>query len=60
MKTFKTIIITLACSLALTACEDFLNITPEGQIKRDELLETPEGIEDALYGAYAQMRNQSL
>ena len=60
MKTFKTIIITLVCGLALTACEDFLNITPEGQIKRDELLETPEGIEDALYGVYSQMRNQTL
>ena len=60
MKTFKTIIIILVCSLALTACEDFLNITPEGQIKRDELLETQEGIEDALYGVYSQMRNQTL
>ena len=60
MKTFKTIIITLVCSLALTACEDFLDITPEGQIKRDELLETTEGIEDALYGVYSQMRNQTL
>ena len=60
MKTIKTIITALACSLALTACEDFLNITPEGQIKRDELLNTQEGIEDALYGAYSQLRSQTL
>lgn len=60
MKTFKTLIITIVCSLTLVACEDFLNITPEGQIKRDELLNTTEGIEDALYGVYSQMRNQTL
>ena len=33
---------------AMTSCEDFLNITPEGQAKRDEILETPEGIEEAM------------
>lgn len=60
MKTIKTIIIALVCSLTFAACEDFLDITPEGQIKRSEMLSTPEGIEDALYGAYAQMRNQTL
>lgn len=60
MKTIRTFIITLACSLTLVACEDFLNITPEGQIKRDELLSTAEGIEDALYGTYAQLRDLSL
>ena len=60
MKTIRTIITVLACSLALTACEDFLNITPEGQTKRDELLATPEGIEDALYGVYSQLRSNTL
>ena len=50
----------LACSLALTACEDFLNITPEGQAKRDELLATPEGIEEAMYGVYSQLRSNTL
>lgn len=46
--------------LTTTSCEDFLNITPEGQAKRDELLSTQQGIEDALYGVYSQMRGQSL
>lgn len=27
---------------AMTSCEDFLNIIPEGQAKRDELLLTTE------------------
>jgi hypothetical protein len=46
--------------LGLSACEDFLDITPEGQVKRDELLSTPDGIEDAMYGVYAQLRGQNL
>ena len=60
MKTIKTIITILVCSITFTACDNFLDITPEGQIKRDELLSTTEGIEDALYGAYSQLRSNSL
>lgn len=45
---------------AMTSCEDFLNITPEGQAKRDEILETPEGIEEAMYGVYSQLRSNTL
>jgi tetratricopeptide (TPR) repeat protein len=37
-----------------------LDITPDGQVKRDELLSTDDGIEDALYGVYAKMRTTSL
>ena len=43
-----------------TSCEGFLNITPEGQSKRDQLLSTPQGVEDAMYGVYSQMRSKSL
>lgn len=46
--------------LAVTSCDDFLDITPDGQVKRDPLLSTPEGIEDAMYGVYSQMRTQQL
>ena len=46
--------------LTTTSCEGFLNITPDGQAKRDELLSTQQGIEDAMYGVYSQMRSQSL
>lgn len=53
-------LILVVCGALLTACDDFLNITPEGQIKQDELLSTPEGIEDALYGVYAQLRTPNL
>ncbi len=46
--------------LMIASCDDFLDITPEGQVKRDQLLSTEEGIEDALYGVYSQLRSTSL
>ena len=57
----KIIYILISAALLMTtSCEGFLNITPDGQAKRDELLSTQQGIEDAMYGAYSQMRSQSL
>ena len=50
----------LVVGFTATACEDFLNVTPEGQINREQQLSTREGIEDALYGVYSQMRSNSL
>ncbi len=46
--------------MSLSSCDSFLDITPDGQVKRDEMLQTTEGIEDALYGVYAQMRQSDL
>ena len=43
-----------------TSCEGFLNITPDGQSKRDPQLSTAQGIEDAMYGVYSQLRSTSL
>lgn len=66
MKTYKmnllqrTALRLTAALLFLTSCNDFLDITPQGQRKRDQQLETQEGIEDALYGAYAKLRSESL
>ena len=60
MKKIFSIILTAASLTLMTSCDDFLDITPEGQVKRDELLETNDGVEDALYGAYAQLRQSSL
>ena len=60
MKKIFSIILTAASLTLMTSCDDFLDITPEGQVKRDELLETNDGVEDALYCAYAQMLQSSL
>ena len=49
-----------ALTFVTTSCDDFLDITPDGQVKRDPLLSTAEGIEDAMYGVYSQMRSTSL
>ncbi|MBQ8805653.1 MAG: RagB/SusD family nutrient uptake outer membrane protein [Bacteroidaceae bacterium] len=54
-------ILILAVSLVFTtSCDDFLDITPDGQVKRDELLNTKDGIEEAIYGVYAQLRSNNL
>lgn len=61
MKKMKYIISALvAFALTMTSCEGFLDITPDGQAKRDPLLETEQGIEDAMYGVYSQMRSTTL
>ena len=54
------IIMALAMTIAATSCDSFLDITPDGQVKRDELLTTNDGVEDALYGVYAKLRSTSL
>lgn len=60
MKKMKYIIYMFVALFATTSCEGFLNITPDGQAKRDELLKTQQGIEDAMYGVYSQMRSTTL
>ncbi len=62
MRTNMLYIICCLCAVAFTtvSCDDFLDITPDGQVKRDELLSTAEGIEDAMYGVYSQMRSTEL
>jgi tetratricopeptide (TPR) repeat protein len=60
MNKIKTIIISSCLLLGATSCNGFLDITPDGQVKRDEMLSTDDGIEDALYGVYAKMRTNSL
>ena len=54
------IIMALAMTIAATSCDSFLDITPDGQVKRDELLTTNDGVEDALYGVYAKLRSTLL
>lgn len=46
--------------LAFCSCDNFLNVKPEGEVVNDELFETPEGFEDALYGSYASLNKPEL
>lgn len=50
----------VAAAMLTVSCEGYLDIIPDGQVKREEMLKAPEGIEDALFGVYSQMRQQSL
>lgn len=58
----RLVILYIGVSLLMgfSSCEDFLDITTEGQVKRDEQLSTVPGIEDAMYGVYAQLRGSNL
>ena len=45
---------------SFSACENFLDVKPEGEFLGDILFETSEGCEDALYGVYANLGSTSL
>ena len=60
MKKIINILFVAIAALSVTSCDDFLDITPDGQVKREDLLKTQEGIEEALYGVYAQLRSTTL
>lgn len=60
MKKVSRFIYLLSALFLMTACENYLDITPEGQVKRDDLLSTADGVEDAMYGVYSQLRDPYL
>lgn len=60
MMKFNYIYLLIAGLLFTTSCEKFLDIIPDGQEKKDHLLGTTTGVEDALYGVYAQLRQTDL
>ena len=59
-KIYSIIFLSALIIVVPSSCDDYLDITPEGQVKRDDLLSSSEGFEDALYGVYAQMRQTTL
>lgn len=44
----------------LSACNDWLDVSPKSEIKADELFETEAGFKDALTGLYIGMTDQSV
>lgn len=61
MKSIYNTILLCALALAgLASCNDFLDITPEGQVSKEDQLSTAAGVEDALYGVYSQLRSEEL
>lgn len=45
---------------SFSACENFLDVKPEGEVLSDVLFETSEGCEDALYGVYTNLGTTEL
>ena len=54
----KSIILSLF--LALTACNDWLNVSPKTDMKAEDLFSTEAGFRDALIGVYALMATSNL
>ena len=42
-------------AVMLGGCDDFLTVQPKSDIKDSDLFKTPEGCEDAIYGAYSNL-----
>lgn len=54
------LIIGCAASLMLSACNDWLDLTPENNVTEDELYKTGEGYRIALNGVYQQMASADM
>lgn len=56
----KKIFTILILGLSLTACEDWLDIQPETEIREEKMFETEQGFKDILTGVYIRMATSSL
>ncbi len=50
-------IIGLVCLLALTACDEWLKVSPVTEVTQEDLLTTEAGFTDALTGVYVEMKD---
>ena len=51
---------TLPFALALTSCDDFLDVHPKAEKVENDLFKNAQGFEDAIYGVYGSLQNASL
>ena len=56
----KNIIFILGVLFLGSSCENFLDVHPKGEVTGKELLKDRKGFENAIYGVYATIRNQTL
>ncbi|MBD5180486.1 MAG: RagB/SusD family nutrient uptake outer membrane protein, partial [Bacteroidales bacterium] len=58
----KKIYIAFVClmGLATASCNDFLDVRPKGQKVENDLFDSSNGFEDAIYGVYGYMGSQPL
>ncbi len=58
MKFYKILIIFAA--LAMTSCDDFLDVQPVTEKVESDMFSDAQGFEDAIYGVYASLQSTSL
>ena len=57
----KIFVITIALiGFIFSACNDWLDVNPRTQVKKEVLLETQKGFRDVLTGAYIRLKNGNL
>lgn len=56
----KKIIILLCLSLSLCCCDSFLDVNPDSEVVNDDMFNSAEGVEDALYGVYMTMVTKDM
>ena len=56
----KNLFILLFALLALAACNDWLNVSPRGEVKETEMYESEEGFQGVLTGVYIAMASADL
>lgn len=56
----KNIVFILGILITGSSCENFLDVHPKGEVTGKDLLQDQKGFENALYGVYATMRDQTL
>ena len=57
MKTNYSIFL-IALFLAITGCSDFLEVTPQGQLSEEQLVNSEEGVEALIIAAYSTLNGQ--
>lgn len=56
----KKIIILLCLSLSLCCCDSFLDVNPDSEVVNDDMFNSADGVEDALYGVYMNMVTKDM
>ena len=56
----KIFVIITLMGVIFSGCNDWLDVNPRTQVRKDVLLETQKGFRDVLTGAYIRLKNTNL
>ncbi len=60
MKNILAIFLIMIFCMMFVSCDDFLDINPDSEVVNDDMFSTRRGIEDAIYGVYGSLKENSL